>query len=82
MNKAALIFILAGTVLLLITLKKLKLRYTLLSAISGLAAFFAADWVCSFYSPGLPVNVFTLTLSAIGGIPGVILLSFLQTFLI
>lgn len=46
MNKSLIIFIIAGAIILFYTLKKKKLQYTLLSALSGLAAFFAVDWVC------------------------------------
>ncbi len=82
MNKTLLIFAVAGAVLLIYSLKKLKFRYTLLSALSGTAAFFAADFITLFLHTELPLNAFSLSVSAIGGIPGVILLVLAQTFLI
>lgn len=81
MNKVLLIFSLFGAALLLYSMKKLKLRYTVLSALSGIAAFFAADFVTMFLHTELPMNAFSLSVSAAGGIPGVIWLLMAQTFL-
>lgn len=81
MNITLLICIVFGAVLLLFSIKKLKLRYTLLSALSGMAAFFAADFITLFLHTELPMNAFSLSVSALGGIPGVILLVLAQTFL-
>ena len=74
MNTLLLLFGIAGAILLLYTLKRIRLRYALLSALSGIAAFFAADFVCSFLELHVPVNAFSLAVSALGGIPGVTLL--------
>ena len=64
-----------GCILLLFMLKKCKLRFGLLSACTGIAALFAADLICGFFNFNLPMNAFSLCVSAIGGIPGVILLN-------
>ncbi len=77
MNTLLLLFSVFGGILLVYILKKIRLRYALLSALSGIAAFFAADFVCSFLELHLSLNVFSLTVSALGGIPGVILLHLL-----
>ena len=66
-----------GGILLLYMLKKCKLRFGILSACTGIAALFAADLICGFFDFNLPINAFSLCISAIGGIPGVILLNIL-----
>lgn len=81
-NTLLIIFIAAGIIVLFYALKKLKLRYLILSALSGVLALIAADFICSFFQFNLPINAFTLTLSAIGGIPGVILLNILSVIFI
>lgn len=77
MKAFILIFGAAGAAVLLYTFKKLKLRYAFLSALSGIAAFFAADFICSFFDFQLPLNGFSIAVSAIGGVPGVILINLL-----
>lgn len=81
MNKSLLIFIVFGLILSVFALKKVRPGSILLSAVSGTAAFLAADWLGSFFSFGLPLNAFTFSVSALGGIPGVILITLLQAFL-
>ena len=81
MNRTLLLFIFSGIVTLFYAIKKLRLRYTVLSALSGLASFFAVDWICSFFESDIPLNAFSLSVCAIGGIPGLILLILLHTFL-
>lgn len=50
------------------------LKSVLLTALSGLTGLFAV-YVLSWFTPlSLPVNLFTASVSAIGGIPGVIML--------
>jgi len=80
-NALLIIFAVSGAIILLYAVKKLKFRYIFLSALSGLAALFAADFLCSFFGMNLPVNAFSLSVSAIGGIPGVILLNVLNAIL-
>ena len=46
----------------------------ILTAIEGIAALFAIDWIGSFIGVNLPVNGYTAALCALGGIPGVIFL--------
>lgn len=49
-------------------------KSVLLTALSGLTGLFAV-YVLSWFTPlSLPVNLFTASVSAIGGIPGVIML--------
>ena len=64
-----------GGVILLYSIKTLKLRYMLLSAVCGFTALIAADLICGFFDFNLPINAFSVSLSAIGGLPGVILLN-------
>ena len=74
-----LLFLLAAAGLLCLgyAIKKTRLRTALLSALSGIAALFAADLVCTAFGGNLAMNAFTLTVSAVGGIPGVVLLNLL-----
>ena len=78
-NSFLLLLSVLGACVLLYALKKIKLRYVLLSALSGLCALFASDFICSFFDMEVKINAFSLSLSAIGGIPGVILLNVLNT---
>lgn len=80
-NTLLILFFVFGAVIILYSVKKLKFRYVLLSALSGLAALFAADFVCSFFYMNIPINTFSMSVSAIGGIPGVILLNLLNMLL-
>ena len=70
-------FAVTGGILFLYTLKRCRLRFAMLSACSGIAALIAADLVCGYFDFNLPINIFSLAVSAIGGIPGVILLNVL-----
>lgn len=81
MNKALLLFAAVGTVILLYGVKKLKMRYILLSALSGIAAFVAVDYIGGYIGINLPMNVFSLSVSSVMGIPGVILLTIVQSFI-
>ena len=46
----------------------------IITALQGIIALFSADFIGSFIGVNLSVNAFTITLSALGGIPAVILL--------
>ena len=60
-------------------LKKLKLKQIIFCIFSGLAALFCCEAITSFFGfEMLPLNYYTLGISAIGGIPGVILLVLLK----
>ena len=63
-------------------LRKSIFRYTLLSACSGLAALVATDLIGGFISINVPLNLFTIAISTIGGLPGVILYHMLQALFI
>ena len=69
-----------GCILLIYVLKKSGMRYLFLSAFSGIAALTAADLIGGFFEFNLPLNAFSVTLSALGGLPGVILLNILSAF--
>lgn len=75
------VFVLCGGILLLLSLKKYKLRFTVLSALLGAAALAAADLMSGFFDFNIPLNAFTLAVSALGGIPGVILLNVLSVLM-
>ncbi len=61
-------------------IKKMPPRTVLLCLFSGIAALIAADVMMSLYGKNMPLNVYTISISALGGIPGVIMLILLQTF--
>lgn len=61
-------------------LKKMSPAQIIISLLTGCAAFVAADIIMSLYGGNMPVNAYTLSISAAGGLPGVILLILLKTF--
>ena len=71
-------FLLAGAVILFYALRKLRLRILFASLCLGAASLFAANLIAGFFRFHMPVNVFTVLVSAVGGIPGVILLHILS----
>lgn len=82
MNILFILLISSGIFLIIFMLRKLSLGKILLSVFSGLAALFCCDLIMSFTGTnGMPVNPYTLTISALGGIPGVILLVLLKMLL-
>ena len=80
MNSHLLVCVLAamGGILILYAYRKCSLKYWVLTALCGVAALIAADLVCGFFEFDMPLNAFTLSVSAVGGIPGVILLNILK----
>lgn len=81
MHTLLLLFAAAGGAIVLYALGKRRLPFFLLAAAAGVAAFFAADLVGGLFSFRLPLNAFTLAVSAVGGVPGVILLCLLPLVL-
>ena len=69
-----------GGVIILFGLRRYKLRFLLLSALCGFAALLAADFICGLFDFNLPINAFSIAVSAVGGLPGVILLNALTAF--
>ena len=65
--------ILSAIIILAVSLKSKRFfKSVVLSALSGLSGLFAVH-VLSWFTPlTLPVNLFTATVSAVSGIPGVI----------
>ena len=51
----------------------------LLSVLQGVVAFFAANFVGGFFGVHIPMNWYSLSVAAVGGTPGVVLLLLLQT---
>ena len=51
----------------------------LLSVLQGIVAFFAANFVGGFFGVHIPMNWYSLSVAAVGGTPGVVLLLLLQT---
>ena len=82
MNLLFTLLIISGVIILIFMLKKLNFRQIMLCIFSGLAALLCCDNVMSFIvNDFLPINYYTLAISAIGGIPGVILLTLLKMLL-
>lgn len=73
-----LLLIVCEGILLIYTIKKCRMRYFLLSAAAGFAALTAADLIGSFLDLNLPLNLLSVSLSVLGGLPGVILLNVLN----
>lgn len=68
-----LILLPAGAAVLLYAVKKCRLRHILLSAATGILALIATDLVAGFLNVSVPLNALSLSLAAVGGVPGVIL---------
>lgn len=68
-------------VVILITMLRTKRFFTMLflTALQGLAAFFAVNFVGGFFGVHLAMNWGHLGISALGGMPGVILLLLVNT---
>ena len=82
MNLLFVLLTVAGAILIIFMIKKLTIGKIFLSVASGLCALFCCDLVMSFISSGgMPINPYTLTISALGGIPGVTLLVLLRMLL-
>lgn len=65
----------AGLAILLAMLRSKRFFTALiLTALEGVAALFAADFIGSFIGVNLPVNGYTAAFCALGGIPAVIFL--------
>ena len=79
MNILFILLLSSGVIITAFMLRRLKFSQILLSVFSGLAALFCCDLILSFAGTGgLPLNTYTLSVSSIGGIPGVILLVLLK----
>ena len=82
MNLLFILLIASGILIIIFMLRKLSLGKILLSVLSGLAALFCCDLIMSFSgTTGMPLNIYTITISGLGGIPGVILLVLLRMLL-
>lgn len=68
-------------IVILITMLRTKRFFTMLflTALQGLAAFFAVNFVGGFFGVHLAMNGGHLGISALGGMPGVILLLLVNT---
>ena len=68
-------------IVILITMLRTKRFFTMLflTALQGLAAFFAVNFVGGFFGVHLAMNWGHLGISALGGMPGVILLLLVNT---
>ena len=68
-------FILGGVIILAVTLSNEKpFKNLFLSLFSGVGSLFAINIASALTAVTLPVNTLTLSVSAVGGIPGVVLL--------
>lgn len=82
MNILFILLSLSGIILIIFMLRKLSAGQIFLSVLSGLSALFCCDLIMSLVGTGgISVNPYTLIVSAIGGIPGVILLVLLKMLL-
>ena len=67
--------LLCGIITLAVTLRSEKpLKNLFLSLFSGVGSLFAVNIASALTAVTLPVNTLTLSVSAVGGIPGVVLL--------
>ena len=71
-------------VIILITYFKSKRFFTALFfvALQGVCALFATNLIGKYITVHIPVNIFTLSISSIGGISGVIMLLLCDVFMI
>ena len=78
MNSTAALFILSGILILFFTCRKIRLKYYLLSALTGLSALFAVDVILGFAKMNMPFNYLSVLCAVIGGLPGVIVVTLLN----
>ena len=74
MKAFVIIFLIAAGVLIITSMLRSKRFFSalILTAIEGISALFAVDWIGSFICVNLPVNAYTAAFCALGGIPAVI----------
>lgn len=75
-------FVLAfgGAVILLSMLRTKRFFSALiLTAVQGIAAFFAANFAGGFFGVHLPLNAFSISIVSVGGTPAVIMMLLVQT---
>lgn len=82
MNIFNALIIISAAVLILIMIKKMKPMKIILISLSGLSSLLACDLILSLYGGNMPINIYTVSFSLIGGIPAVIMLMLLKTFFI
>lgn len=74
------ILIFSGVLILFSVLRTKRFFAALiLSVLQGVIAFFAANFVGGFFGVHIPMNWYSLSVAAVGGTPGVVLLLLLQT---
>lgn len=74
------ILIFSGVLILFSMLRTKRFFVALiLSVLQGVIAFFAANFVGGFFGVHIPMNWYSLSVAAVGGTPGVVLLLLLQT---
>lgn len=76
------LLIISGIIIGIVAIKKLRFLQIVLSVFSGVSALLACDLIFSLFGQNIPLNAYTISISAIGGIPGVILLTILRTLII
>ncbi len=81
MNTLTVSFVIAAIIIALFSFKKVKMRYFILSGLCGICSLLSVDFIASFIEINIPLNFFTISTGCIGGIPGVILLIALMTFM-
>lgn len=81
MNTALLLFLITGSVELIYTIKKIKPNCAILSSLSGIISLIAVNYIGTYIGLHIPINLFSLAVSALGGIPAVTLLVTLMTFI-
>ncbi|MBQ9945630.1 MAG: pro-sigmaK processing inhibitor BofA family protein [Clostridia bacterium] len=82
MNRFIIIISISAIIIIILMLKKLKPSQIILCVLSGIAALFACDFIMSLYGGNMPLNIYTVIISALGGLPSVILLLLLKTFML
>lgn len=75
------ILIASAIIILIFMIKKLKPSQVIFCILSGMAGLFACDLLLSLFGGNMPINIYTVAISSLGGIPGVILLTLIKTFL-
>ena len=83
MKTAVIVILCVCALAILISMLKSRhfLPVLLLTALQGLCALFCADFIADFIPVSIGINPYTLTASALGGIPGVIFILISSIFL-
>lgn len=82
MSFFSILIIIITAIIIFSVFRLMKISQILSALLSGIAALLCSDVIMSFFGSNMPVNIYTVLFSAFGGIPFVVLLILIKTFLL